>query len=72
MCDVCKPHKCRGASRSAKDPVAVNRRIDYARRYGRHTAKRDQPLPGSPRQPSPFRHSDVLTVAGCMDTNVPK
>lgn len=40
-CAMCKPHKRRGASRSAKDPVAVKRRIGYVRRYVRHTVARD-------------------------------
>jgi hypothetical protein len=38
---MCKTHKRRGAGTSAKDPVAVKRRIGYARRYGRHTVERD-------------------------------
>jgi hypothetical protein len=47
-CAMCKPHKRRGTGRPAKDPVAVKRRIGYARRYGRHTVGATDPSRLSP------------------------
>jgi hypothetical protein len=38
---MCKPHKRRGAGRSAKDPIATKRRLGYVRRYSRRTIERD-------------------------------
>ena len=62
---MCKPHKRRGAGRSAKDPISAKRRIGYTRRYSRRTVERDCRSSGTPSTPS-IRHSDVLTWSGCM------